>query len=245
MPRFPLLALLLALACRPYETRISVWAPGLDSLPSPMAHLPVVFLPYDRDSILSSLETKAPPRPDQRELDSLVTLAREPLAAYLHASWRADSAHRLMDAMRAVMDSSPRNSTAYEDAYLRFSALADSIPRLDRAAADAGAHLGRSDPKVADRIAAVRAAIHRWEDSTYRDYGPATTAIERTLGRAPVTVTTDDVGAAAVSLRSGAWWVYARAPDVNDPEREWYWNSRVRGSLIRLDRTNATHRIRP
>ena len=245
MPRFLLLALLLAPACHPYETRVSVWAPGVDSLPSPVAHLPVVFLPYDRDSILRTLEAKASPRPLQRELDTLVALERAPLAGYLHASWRADSAHRLMAAMRTVMDSAPRNSAAYEDAYLRFSALADSIPRLDRAKTDAGARLGRSDPRVTARLAAVRAAIHRWEDSTYRDYGPTTTAIARTLGRAPISATTDDVGTAAAALRTGAWWVYARAPDVNDPEREWYWNARVRGSLVRLDRTNATHRIRP
>lgn len=245
MPRFPLLALLLTLACRPYETRISVWAPGLDSLPSPMAHLPVVVLPYDRDSILGAFEARATPRPYQRELDSLVDLERAPLLAYLRASWRADSAHRILAATRSVMDSTPRNSAAYEAAYARFSTLADSLPRIDQALADAGRRLGRSDPRVTTRLVEVRAAIHRWEDSTYRNYGPATGAITRTLGLAPVQATTDDVGRATVALRSGRWWVYARAPDVNDPEREWYWNIPIRGTLVRLDRTNATHRIRP
>ncbi|MGH7590796.1 MAG: hypothetical protein ACREL2_05110, partial [Gemmatimonadales bacterium] len=163
MPRFPLLALLLTLACRPYETRISVWAPGLDSLPSPVAHLPVVVLPYDRDSILGVLAARATPRPRQRELDSLVTLARAPLLAYLQASWRADSAHRLLAAARAVMDSTPRNSDTYQAAYARFSVAADSLPRLDRAVATAGARLERSDPRVTARLAEVRAAIHNWE----------------------------------------------------------------------------------
>ncbi|MGB7213305.1 MAG: hypothetical protein WBC97_11850 [Gemmatimonadales bacterium] len=245
MPRFPLLALLLTLACRPYETRISVWAPGLDSLPSPVAHLPVVVLPYDRDSILGALEARATPRPLQKELDSLVDRARAPLLAYMQASWHADSARRSLAAARAVMDSTPRNSDAYQTAYLRFSTLADSLPRLDRALADAGSRLGRSDPSVTARLAQVRAAIHQWEDSTYRDYGTSTSAITRTLGLTPVSATTDDVGSIEVALRSGRWWAYARAPDVNDPEREWYWNVRIRGTLIRLDRTNATHRIRP
>lgn len=244
MPRFPLLAIVLALACRPYETRVSVWAPGPDSLPSPVAHLPVVFLPYDRDSILRALEAKAPPRPHRRELDSLLTLARSPLAGYLTASWRADSVRTAMAALRAVMDTASRNSATYRDAYARFSSLADSLPRFDQARSDAQARLGRSDAAVSARLAAVRADIQRWEDSTYRDYGPITTALTQKLGRAPIHATTDDVGTAVAALARGRWWVYVRAPDVLDPEGEWYWNAPVRGTILRLDRTNAIHRIR-
>lgn len=244
MPRFSLLLLAVAVGCRPYETHLSVKAPGPDSLPSPVAHLPVVFLPYDRDSILRGLERGASPRPHQGELDSVAARERAPVAAYVRATWRADSARRALTELRATLDTTPRNAPAYRDGYARFAALVDSLPRLDQAVTTARALMGRSEASLARRLAVLRADIQRWEDSTYRSYPEITKQLARQLGRDPVRGVTDDVGRVAVALPRGSWWVYARSPDANDPEGEWYWNVRVRGTQVQLDRANAIHRIR-
>ena len=46
-------------------------------------------------------------------------------------------------------------------------------------------------------------------------------------------------GRVRIKLKRGAWWVTARAVNVLDPNREWYWNVRVSGDTIRLDPKSA------
>ena len=240
-----ILVCLAALACRPYGTRVSVWAPGPDSLPSPVARLPVVFLPYDRDSILRALEAAGTPRPSEATLDSLLAQTRAPLLAYTHLVWLADSARAAMTTLRATLDTTPRNSDRYRELYTEFASLSDSAPTWDTRAAARQRTLGRTDRRLADAIARARARIERWEDSTYRGYAAATDSIVARTGRRPIRDTTDATGNLVAALPSGRWWLYVRAPDVNDPDGEWYWNAPVRGTALRLDRTNAIHRIRP
>lgn len=245
MTRLHVLALGLVLACRPYETRASVRIPGPDGMPSPVAHLPVVFLPYDRDSVLAALAaTAATPSPEPG-LDSLLAASRPPLAAYTRAAWSLDSAHRALDSLRSALDTTPRNAEAYRQGYAAFVAGTARIATFESAARDAQAALARSDARLADLVARQRARVRAWEDSTYRRYPEITAALERASGLAPVADTTDAVGDLVVTLPRGTWWLYARAPDVADPYAEWYWNVRVRGTLLRLDRTNAVHRPRP
>lgn len=238
-------AILGALACRPYPTRVSAWAPGLDSLPSPLAHLPVVFLPYDRDSVLHALEAGAPPRPGGKELDSLLALTRAPLAAYTRLAWRIDSAKKAQARLRQELDSIPRNAAAYRSRYTEFAALSDSGPVWQARAAALQVSLHRTDRRTAGALQRLRERIRRWEDSTYRGYAAATDSLVRSSGRRPVPDTTDATGHLTADLPPGRWWLYARAPDVNDPHGEWYWNVEVRSSIVRLDRTNATHRLHP
>lgn len=241
---FPI-ACFLALACHPYETRVSVWAPGPDSLPSPVARLPVVFLPYDRDSILAAMEAAGTPRPSERTLDSLLAQTRAPLLAYTRLVWLADSARTALAGLRALLDTTPRNSESYRERFTEFAKLSDSVPAWDARAAARQRALGQTDRRLADAIARARNRIERWEDSTYRGYAGATDSIVTRTGRRPIRDTTDATGNLAAALPSGTWWLYVRAPDVNDPDGEWVWNVRVRGTLLRLDRTNAIHRIRP
>ena len=50
-------------------------------------------------------------------------------------------------------------------------------------------------------------------------------------------------GRIRLKLKRGEWWVTARAVNVQDPNREWYWNLRVEGDTVRL--TPSTGRARP
>jgi hypothetical protein len=247
VPRFvaTLFCLCAALACRPYETRVAVWAPGLDSLPSPLAHLPVIFLPYDRDSVLRALERGAPPRPGGRELDSLLALTRAPLAAYARLLWRTDSARRAVAGLRAELDTIPRNADGYRTRYAAFAALSDSIPAWEHRSAALQASLGSTDRRTAGALERLRERIATWEDSTYRGYAAAAASLEAQRHQRAIPDTTDATGQLAVALPRGRWWLYARAPDVNDPNGEWYWNVEVRGTSVRLDRSNALHRLHP
>lgn len=247
MPRFvaTLFCLAAALACRPYETRVAAWAPGLDTLPAPLAHLPVVFLPYDRDSILGAMESVAPPRPGGHELDSLLTLTRAPLATYTRLVWRTDSARHALAELRTELDTIPRSADAYRQRFATFAGLSDSVSAWGRRAAALQASLGTTDGRTADALERLRASLARWEDSTYRGYAAVTESLAAKRGLRPIRDTTDATGKLVVTLPQGRWWLYARAPDVNDPNGEWYWNIEVRSSIVRLDRTNALHRVHP
>ena len=50
-------------------------------------------------------------------------------------------------------------------------------------------------------------------------------------------------GRTRIKLKRGVWWVTARAVNVLDPNREWYWNIRVTGDTVRLN--PKTGRVRP
>ncbi len=82
-------------------------------------------LPYDRDSVLASLEAGArSPRPATARLDSLFAGFRDPFNALRHrdaapGQLRRDSA----DALKARLDSLPRNSPEYGRALRRRSSV--------------------------------------------------------------------------------------------------------------------------
>jgi hypothetical protein len=68
-------------------------------------------------------------------------------------------------------------------------------------------------------------------------------------GRAPSHVKTDSVGAIALELPNGEWWVTATVPDPDNPFEELHWNVPVRITAglplgVPLMRANATLRWR-
>jgi hypothetical protein len=84
---FIVLSIVLA-ACEPRTVTVKAALPGFDGVEAPVANLPIVILPYDRDSILRTLEAAAPEkRPHTQELDSLFALWREPFGRYARTSW--------------------------------------------------------------------------------------------------------------------------------------------------------------
>ena len=76
------------------EVQIEVAIPGPDSVDAPVAHLQLVALPYNRDSLLAALEERSPrPARETRQLDSLFAAF---LAERLSASW-AKTARKIQE----------------------------------------------------------------------------------------------------------------------------------------------------
>ena len=224
----PLSLLLLALGCGDRVVTVRVSLPDLNGIETPLAGFVVSFLPYDRDSIIRTLESKAGPRPHQAEIESLFREFRKPFTSYLAAS---DSLTRLR---------SRRDSAAAAGAVVR--AMDDSVTALEARARVARTELDRVRDATAPRIDSFRLAIVRWEDSTYKDYRSLTKS-HRVFAN-PVNDTTDATGWATITLTNGNWWATARSIDPGDPNAEWYWNIRIDRDTIRLDPRTGRHRPR-
>ena len=111
--------------------RVSIPDPA--SIETPAAGVGVVALPYDRDSVLASLEARAVhPAPDTATLDSLFARFRGPFTAYTAVSYAEgalrDSLARCFAAgstrSHPVLRSTPRCPPGYDR-------LSDSLRRIE------------------------------------------------------------------------------------------------------------------
>lgn len=208
--------------------------PDLDGNETPLANLALVVLPYDRDSILHSLEARAPtPRPHVRELDSLFAAWREPFARFAALSYRTHDLEDSLARIRSRLDSLPRNAPEYQTWYRRFGALNDSLDRLQRAAEPVRRELDRLRRTVVPRIDSLRREVTRWENSTFQGYESLAGLFTRTAN--PAADTTGPLGTATITVRPGRWWVYAWTWDPEDPYRRWYWNVPVGEDTVFLN----------
>jgi len=233
--------LLAVAACRGgREVQIEVAIPGPDSVDAPVAHLQLVALPYDRDSLLQSFEARsARPAGPARQLDSLFTRFRQPFGVYAAAAYRLQSLDRAQERLKLRLDSLPRSSPAYDSLYRAFAAGMDSIAAARRQRDDAQRELALARAKLSPAIDSLRQLMARWEDSTYRGYDSITKALGSVLGREPIADSTDAEGKARLWVPRGRWWIYARSWDAWDPYSEWYWNVPVTGDHLVLDRSNG------
>jgi hypothetical protein len=240
----PWLIVLAVAACSRRETTIGVAVPDLEGRLTPVARLPIVVLPYDRDSLLAELEARAPgPRPDTAAIDSLFALVRGPFSELLRTEARAVGLRDSLDRLRARLEHEPRNSPAYRAGYRAFSALADSLARAEQRIEKAQLVVSAAERQIGSRLGKLRQAVTRWEDSTLRSYDSLTSMRAGQLGRSPVHGETGVDGSLTVHLSQGSWWVYTRAPQVGNPYAGWYWNQKITGDSVRL--TPATGRLRP
>ncbi len=208
-----------------------------------MANLPLVALPYDRDSVLTALEKAAPPRPNTRALDSLFALWRGPFSQYARATFRENQFRDSLSRIHQRLDSLPRNSADYKTLYLHFAELTDSMSAAKAGGEPARRELDRMRETVLPRIDSLRRGVRAWENSTFRDY--ESTVRELGKSREPVADTTDPEGRAQVKVpASGRWWIYAWAWDEGDPYSQWYWNVPVTGDSAVLDATTGKKRPR-
>jgi hypothetical protein len=203
--------------------RVSV--PDLTTSETPAAGVGVVALPYDRDSVLASLEERAgTPRPHTASLDSMFARFRGPFTAYTAIS-HAES--KLRDSLRKIqlrLDSiTPESGDRSKLAVIQ-QRLTDSLDRTSRRAQQARTALDRARTEFLSRSEKLRAAVRRWEDSTYRGWDSIVDGLARGPGRQPVTDTTNATGWAQFTLAPGKWWIYAQAWDISDPNSKWYWN---------------------
>jgi len=217
-----------------------------DGEATPAADLPVLFLPFDRDSVFAVMSAAAA-APEPEVPQELVDTFRQ--IGALQAEWRvkdaawAEARDRLQT-LSAELQNMDRRSRDYMQKYEEFDNLDSSVTRLDRekqAAFDAFDGLQRSAVSRADSI---RVAIEAWEEETFAGYDDAVAEILQSTGQEIFEDTTNADGAVTRSLSGGDWWVHSR---IRIPRGEFYWNLRVdasAGDTIRLDTSNAEDRVR-
>ena len=226
------------------EVAVRVSIPDPASSETPAAGVGVVALPYDRDSVLESLEGRAAsPRPDTAALDSLFARFRGPFTAYTAISYTEGALRDSLRLLRGRLDSLPRRAPEYPTLSARYTRLSDSLGRVERQAHRARTALDRARVDFVNRSESLRTAIRHWEDSTYRGYESIVESLARARRREPVTDTTDATGWAHFTLAPGTWWIYARAWDTSDPNSQWYWNVPADADTLLL--SSRTGRRRP
>lgn len=207
---------------------------------APVANLGFVALPYDRDSVISALESRNPrPAVITRQLDSLFQRFRDPFVAYAREAYRVQSMQAALGRLRLRMDSLPRSSPVYDSLYRIFATTSDSLTPAKRRRDDTQLKLGVVRNAISSDIDSLRQIMARWKDSTYRGYDSITKVLGSGLGREPIADSTGRDGKATIRLPRGEWWIYARSWDAWDPNSEWYWNLRVTGDRVVLDRASG------
>jgi hypothetical protein len=238
-----LLAAVVAACNTSSEVAVRVSIPNTDSIETPAAGVGVVALPYDRDSVLASLEARTgTKRPHTAALDSLFAQFRGPFTAYTAASYTAGQLRDSIDQLRQRLDSLPPSAAEYRELHARYGQLSDSLTRVERRTDRARVALTRARTEFVSRSDSLRAIIRQWEDSTYRGYDSLVEILARMSKREPVTDTTNASGWANFTLPRGRWWIYARAWDTSDPNAEWYWNFPVNGDTVLLSSRSGKRR---
>lgn len=233
-------AAVVAAACGSGVT-VEVTTDGPDG-PQPQADLPITFLPFDRDSVFDALDQQAAtPRPEMS--DDLEAAAER--VQNLQTDWREKEAEwsqtrdELRD-LRARLDQLDARDPDYRGLYQEFGNLEGVERRLDRERKAAFDAFTSAQNEVSTRLDSFRAVLTGWEDEAYSGYYDI--EVELLDGAEVLADTTNDMGHATVSLPSGNWWVFTRAPVA---EGELYWNVRVPDTdTLRLDPANAELRAR-
>jgi hypothetical protein len=230
-------------SARDISVRVSI--PGPDSLETPAAGVGVIALPYDRDSVLASLEARArTPRPHTTALDSMFARFRGPFTAYTSAAYAAGKLRDSLQKLGRQLDSLPRNAPEHRALRARVNRLADTLGAMELRRERARVVLDRARADFVTRSESLRNEVRHWEDSTYRGYDSIVENLTRMGLREAATDTTGDTGWARFSLSPGRWWLYARAWDTSDPNAEWYWNVPVEDDTVLLSSRTGQRRSR-
>jgi hypothetical protein len=227
---------------RDISVRVSI--PGPDSLETPAAGVGVIALPYDRDSVLASLEARAPiPRPPTAALESLFAKFRGPFTTYTSTTYAAGKLRDSLSLVRSQLDTLSRQAPQYRLLRRQLLLLSDSVAATNARAERARVALDRARAEFVSRSESLRARVRHWEDSTYRGYDSIVENLTQQRHQDAATDTTGPTGWAHFSLKPGKWWLYARAWDTSDPNAEWYWNVPVDDDTLLL--SSRTGRRRP
>ncbi len=237
------LGVLALAACGPRDTVLRVTIRDFDGHLAPVPHLPLVILPYNRDSVLAALATHGiAGRPGTHELDSLFAAVRQPFATLLRETDLDRHLRDSLETLRQQTGAEPRGSARYKQLYLAFATAVDSLNAVEHRLVDANRAAAVVYKQHGARLDQLKLAVTRWEDSTFRRYDSTVTALSGKLGRQRREIVTGADGRVAIRLSEGPWWVYARAPDPADPNAAWYWNLPLRGDSIELGPASAEHR---
>lgn len=235
------LAAFLAACSGPRDVTVEVTLIGVEAEPTAVPHLPLVVLPYDRDSLLGVLERQAAlPRPHVTALDSLFAAFRVPYLEFTRASRMVERYRDSLTTLKAAMDTLLRGDEAYRLRFQLFAQLSDSLAHAETQRNQAATRLQRARLWFVPLSDSLRRHVRAWEDSTFREYDSLVTGLAEQTGRTGLIDTTDSEGRATIRVGRGAWWVYARAWDAEDPNSEWYWNVPLAGDTVRLNSRNGT-----
>ena len=233
-------------ACESSEqVAVRVSIPDPSAVETPLAGVGVVALPYDRDSVISSLEARAVgPRPHTATLDSMFARFRGPFTAYTAISYVESRLRDSLSQLQISRDSKSVGSSEYSALAAEHRRVSDSLARTTERARRARQALDRARADFVARSETLRAAVRQWEDSTYRGWESIVESLARARRRQPVTDTTDATGWARFTLAPGDWWIYAQAWDTSDPNFHWYWNIPAERDTILLSSRNGKRQPR-
>ena len=246
MSRVAALGLLVLAACnnsRPVAIQILV--PDLSGLDTPIPGAVVAALPYDRDSLIKTMEIRAgTPRPHTMALDSLFQAFHGPFLDMSRAAWLVEQTGRRLDSVNTALSTAPAGSPAAAELAPRQKVLQDSLARQNAGLERARTALGAARDTLWPRIERLRQEASAWEHTTYEGYD--TLSRSQTTGRMRMITsdTSDATGWASLRIRNGSWWIHARSPDPQDPNFEWYWNVPLVGDTVRLSPATGRHRPR-
>ena len=126
---------------------VSVEVPDLDGALTPASGIVVTALPFDRDSLVLTMEARAgTSRPGAAALDSLFALYREPFLEYFRAG-------RAREEARDSLASGAISQAEHDRVEARYQAAREALQRTR----------DQLDPA----IDSLRAEVREWEHSTY------------------------------------------------------------------------------
>ncbi|MGQ0702085.1 MAG: hypothetical protein ACT4PM_03005 [Gemmatimonadales bacterium] len=237
--------LLLALAtCGGNRTiAVQILVPDLNGVETPLPGAVITALPYDRDSVLAAMERRAStPRPHTSALDSLFHAFRGPFTTFALLAWKAGLWRRLRDSL-AGERARAASPAGQGEIGAQMRTIETWLRDLEPDMARARTALNAARDTLWPRIEGLKALVERWELSTFAGYDSIVQTLTRDRLRAGLADTTNARGWVHLVLTPGRWWIYARSPDPQDPNAQWYWNLPAEAGLdtLRLSRANARH----
>ena len=241
-----MLVLLGLAACGgPRRVDVQVVLPGADGTPVPAPGVALIALPYDRDSVIHALESRAAaPRPSTALLDSLFERFRGTYTAFAAADAEVRALADSQATLARQIDGLDRKGDEYRRGQAAFTSIGRALAAAERRRDSADAAKQAARKAFGPASDSVRTALKAWENSTYREYGDITERLSQNAGAVPTTDTTGTDGHVTLQLKPGRWWIYANAWDVADPNAEWYWNLPVQGDSLTLSPENGRRRPR-
>ena len=226
------------------QVAVQILVPDLAGVETPIPGAVVAALPYDRDSLIETMERRAASgRPHTQALDSLFQAFHGPFLDMSRAAWLVEQTGRRLDSVNAGLSAALPGSPAARELSTRRKTLTDSLTRQNAGMVRARTALSAARDTLWPRIERLRREARAWEHTTYAGYDTLTRS--QTTGRMRM-ITSDTTGAAgwaSLRINQGIWWIHARSPDPQDPNLEWYWNVPLVADTVRL--SPATGRRRP
>ena len=221
---------------------MQVLVPDLNGAETPLPGIEVAALPYNRDSVLAVLESRAgSERPNTRELDSLFHAFRGPFLDFARTAWHVEQTTRLRDSLARQRARSTPGTPGARELELQLKSADDSLRRLTRVLESRREALGAARDTLWPRIERLQAEVRRWEHSAYAGYDTIVRGFARDHLKMGIADTTDAAGWVSLTLTPGHWWIYARSPDPQDPNFQWYWNVPAPADTLRLNPATGRH----